>query len=224
MKLKKVILAPLSFAMLLMYSVSPVFASTSINLGKHEFGENENSEIVMTDTFSKIIFTAYCNNGDIIKSYVEKDTKKVYLNDNEVPYSINDDNVVKNDLPINTYTNIDSTPVTITTGKTISFSPLITAGASLATSLAMAHYGVTAASLLEKLSKTAVSSHWETFVNICGDGLIGTMGGFGASKVLDVIFSYDLQRTKGLIYLNGGSVPVTGYRYGNYKATVKVAG
>lgn len=48
--------------------------------------------------------------------------------------------------------------------------------------------------------------------------------GVGASKVLDVIFSYDLQRTKGLIYLNGGSVPVTGYRYGNYKATVKVAG
>lgn len=52
MKLKKVILAPLSFVMLFMYSASPVFASTSINLGKHEFGENENSEIVMTDTFS----------------------------------------------------------------------------------------------------------------------------------------------------------------------------
>ena len=74
------------------------------------------------------------------------------------------------------------------------------------------------------LGKTVLSKHWTSVVDIVFDGLIGAIGGYGVSKILNITFKYDLQRTRGLIYLNGGNVPVTGYRYANYRATIKVAG
>ena len=125
---------------------------------------------------------------------------------------------------ISTYANIDSTPVNVVTGMSIDFAPLIEATAAIATSIALAHFGVTASSLLAKLGKTVLSKHWTSVVDIVFDGLIGAIGGYGVSKILNITFKYDLQRTRGLIYLNGGNVPVTGYRYANYRATIKVAG
>ncbi|WP_446601269.1 hypothetical protein [Thomasclavelia ramosa] len=225
MKLKKLLIISLSFILTSTFLITPLSASSTVCLGKYDFNNGETPEITMTETYSKIIFTAYFDDGEEIYSYVDKNTGKVYLNENEVIYKYNEGTQAEPTLPtISTYANIDSTPVNVVTGMSIDFAPLIEATAAIATSIALAHFGVTASSLLAKLGKTVLSKHWTSVVDIVFDGLIGAIGGYGVSKILNITFKYDLQRTRGLIYLNGGNVPVTGYRYANYRATIKVAG
>lgn len=224
MKIKKIVIATLCLALLGIYSMTPISASTTINLGQFTIG-NEKSEIIMTETLNKIMFTAYLENGQEMSSYLDKNTKKVFVNGQEVNYSFNEGTIVKPQLPtVNTNSNIDSTPVNVSTGITIDFAPLIEAGGGMALAIALAHFGVTAKSLLSLLGEATLKSHWAKIINKIYSSIVSAMGGFGVSKVLNITFKYDLQRTKGLIYLNGGSVPVTGYRYANYRATIKIAG
>lgn len=115
----------------------------------------------------------------------------------------------------------DWTPVNVVTGYKVDFSPLIDlAGKAteIATKIYMAHLGVTAADLLAKLLKTTLERHWKTIVNALFNKLLKALGNI--STVVKVVFYYDLQRTRGLVILNGGSVPVTAYRYANYRATI----
>lgn len=224
MKIKKIIIASLSFVLLGMYSITPISASTTINLGKFTI-DNVESEIIMTETFNKIVFTAYLENDQEMSSYFDKNTKKVFVNNKEVNYSFHEGTAVKPELPyITTNTNIDSTPVNVTTGISINFTPIIEAGGGMALAIALAHFGVTSGSLLALLGQTTLKSHWKIIIDLIYGSIVSAMGGYGAKKLLNITFKYDLQRTKGLIYLNGGSVPVTGYRYANYRATIKVAG
>lgn len=225
MKLKKIVISTLSLFLITMFSITPLLASTSTNLGKYNIGSDGTAEIIMTETFSKIIFTAYFEDGEEISSYLDKNTKKVYLDGHEVEYSYNKGTVVESELPsITPNANIDSTPVTVVTGISIDFAPLIEATARMATKIALAHCSVTAADLLVRLLQTAINGHWDIVINKTINTLVGYMGGWGVSKILNITFKYDLQKTKGLIYLNGGSVPVTGYRYANYRSDIRVAG
>lgn len=224
MKLKKYVIISMSFVLFLIFSIAPVFASTTTKLGYYNIGGDGNSEIVMTENVSKIIFTAYFEDGEEISSYFDKITKKVYLDGCEVKYSYKEGHKIKEEISVLPYTNIDSTPVNVITGINIDFAPLIEASAKMATKIALAHCSVTAADLLVRLTQTAINGHWDIVINKTINNLVGYMGGWGVSKILNITFTYDLQRTKGLIYLDGGSVPVTGYRYANYRAEIKVAG
>lgn len=225
MKLTKICSIILSFILTIMVSATPLLASTSTSLGEYNIGNDGNAEIVMTETVSRIVFTAHFEDGEEISSYLDKNTKKVYLDGHEVKYSYNEGTMVESSLPsITPNSIIDSTPVTVVTGMSIDFAPVIEATAKMATKIALAHCSVTAADLLVKLLQTSINGHWDIVINKVINRLVGYMGGWGASKVLNITFKYDLQRTKGLIYLNGGSVPVTGYRYANYRSTIKVAG
>lgn len=43
-------------------------------------------------------------------------------------------------------------------------------------------------------------------------------------KIVNVTFSYDLQKTKGLVDLMGNGLKVTAYRYANYTGKILVLG
>ena len=145
MKLKKLLIISLSFILTSTFLITPLSASSTVCLGKYDFNNGETPEITMTETYSKIIFTAYFDDGEEIYSYVDKNTGKVYLNENEVIYKYNEGTQAEPTLPtISTYANIDSTPVNVVTGMSIDFAPLIEATAAIATSIALAHFGVTA--------------------------------------------------------------------------------
>lgn len=83
---------------------------------------------------------------------------------------------------------------------------------------------MTASTLLSKLDQTILYGHWKIIVDLIFNWLIDVIGGNGATQIVNSTFKYDLKKTKGFIYINGGSVPVTSYRYANYIATIKVAG
>lgn len=184
--------------------------------------DNETYEITCVDTPTKTTFIANNNIDTTITSEYNKITKKVFLDGQEVKYSYTKGNVINNSN-INQISPLANnwTPVNVATGFKIDFSPLIDlagSAASVATKIYMAHLGVTAADILARLVKATLEKHWKEVVNALFNRLLSKLGKI--STVVKVIFYYDLQRTSGLVTLNGGSVPVTAYRYANYRATI----
>ena len=178
---------------------------------------NEKFDLVVEETPTKITYIAVVDGISQSTSEYNKLSKKVYLNGNEVEYSFKEGKKVKesNTNAITPYaSNWD--PVTVITGYEINFAPFIEKAASWGMQLYLAHIGAAATSLINKLAKTTLNSHWSVVASTLSGDIISYIGSY-ASKVINVKFVYDLQKTRGLVTLNGGSVPVTGYRYANYK-------
>lgn len=76
MKLKKLLIISLSFILASTFLITPLSASSTVSFGKYDFNNGETPEITMTETYSKIIFTAYFDDGEEIYSYVDKNTGK----------------------------------------------------------------------------------------------------------------------------------------------------
>lgn len=83
-----------------------------------------------------MIFIAYLDDGQEMSSYLDKSSKKVYLNNQEVKYSYNEGTILETQLPtINPNANIISTPVNVVKGLSIDFNQLIKA-----TDITLAHF------------------------------------------------------------------------------------
>ena len=89
MKLKKLLIISLSFILTSTFLITPLSASSTVSLGKYDFNNGETPEITMTEAYSKIIFTAYFDDGEKIYSYVDKNTGNVDRN----VYSLDDVNI-----------------------------------------------------------------------------------------------------------------------------------
>ena len=229
MKIKKILLLCLVGVISIQLSTSSVFAETSSSIEDIQLDSEEAFDLEIKDNTFKTTFITYDDNGIIDMSEYNKITGKVYLNGVEVEYSFHDGQKVESLTSTFTSPSINSSaawePVTVVRGIYIDFSPMIEFAGNVASQLLLAHCGVTAASLLGKLVKSTLSSHWTAFVNVVGDLLLDYAGGYTAKKIVNATFLYDQQNTKGLVYLgSNGTVPVIASRYANYRATLTVAG
>lgn len=233
MKIKKLVLSCIIATFFVQFCMGAVCAqeTTRINEISLTTGKGigtEDFDLEIRENSLKTEFIAYNVDGSIDLSEYNKITKKVYLNGVEVSYSYVDGESDVDSISPFASIQINSPeawmPVNVTTGIKINFAPLIDFAGNVATQLLLAHTGVTASSLLTKLVSSVLSSHWKIVINAIGSTLAGYAGGWAASKIVNVTFNYDLQRTKGLVYMSGGYVPVTGYRYANYRATLTVLG
>ena len=227
--MKKLVLVLMVSVLCVQLSLSSVFAETSTKIENINYNASENFNLEIKDSALKTIFTTYNENGILDSSEYNKLSKKVYLNGIEVKYSFQEDDKLTTETV--TYANppINSSeawkPVTVAKGLHIDFSPLINCAGNIASQLLLAQCGVTAASLLSKLVKTTLSSFWTNTINVIGGNIIGAAGGTSANIIVNVNFYYDLQNTKGMVYLGTtGTVPVVASRYANYRTTVKVLG
>ncbi len=233
---KKISFILMSMALAFQLGLSPFQSKNVYALGDVEiFGEKV--DFYIEETPIKRIVTSVMENGQKYSCEYIKSTGKAYMNDHEIEYSFTkgtslteENHSIKNNLINSNYELYASTSPwtaeTIVKGYHIDFAPLINAAGGIAavgTQLYTGMIGVSAASLIEKLAKATLKKHWAVFANFCGDTLIDTIGA-NASKIVNATFTYDLQKTKGLVDLTGSGVKVYAYRYANYTSKVKVLG
>lgn len=209
------------------FQIKNVYALDDVEI----FGEEVNFYVEETPT--KKVITADMENGQEFSCEYINSTGKVYMNNHEVEYSFTEGIVVEqeNDLSIGNASELyattnDWTPETIITGYTVDFAPLIDATgtvAAIGTQIYTAMIGVTASTLINKLVQSKLKSHWAAIADYCCGAIIDLIGA-NASKIVNVTFSYDLQKTKGLVDLMGNGVKVTAYRYANYTGKILVLG
>lgn len=192
----------------------------------------ENVIFYIKETPIKRIITAVMENGQQYLCECINSTGKVYMNEYEIEYSFTEGAAL---LKENSLTNINTyelnasnpwTPETIVHGNSINFAPLINGGGTavaVGTQIYLGMLGVTASSLIEKLAKATLKQHWAVVAKYCGDSILDLIGA-NTSKVVNVTFEYDLQKTKGMVDLMGSGVKVYAYRYANYTGTVLLLG
>ena len=229
---KKISFILMSMVLAFQLGVSPfqlksVFALDDVEI----FGERVN--FYVEETPIKRVVTSVMESGQEYSCEYIKLTGKAYMNNHEIEYSFTEGTNLteeNNSINSNTYglyaTTNPWTAETIVKGYHIDFAPLIkTIGgiAAIGTQLYTAMIGVGASTLIEKLAKATLKKHWAAIANFCGDSLIGLIGS-NASKIINVTFSYDMQKTKGLVDLMGSGVKVYAYRYANYTSKIKALG
>lgn len=225
--LKKNIAITLTFALLFQLTLGVCLWENTFTVNALEV-EDTSFDLVIDETPLKIIYTATLENGDSYSSEYNKLTNKAYMNGKEIVYSYTEGTTVTDYSYNNQITPYASNwdPITVATGYEIDFAPFIDAVAGVAaaaTQMYLGHIGVTATSIINRLAHAKLKSHWSSIAN-WGFGSIISYIGSNASKIINVTFSYDLQRTRGLVNLNGGSVPVTAYRYSNYTGKLHLGG
>lgn len=217
----------------------------TFQLGTASFQSNsvyalENIEILdekvtfyIEETPIKRIVTSVMENGVEYSCEYIKSTGKAYMNNYEINYSFTEGTKVSEENGL--ISNQTSTPYastnpwtveTIITGYHIDFAPLINGAATaaaIATQLYTGTIGVSASSLINKLVKATLKAHWASVANFCANGILDLIGP-NASKIVNVTFTYDLQKTKGLVDLTGNGVKVYAYRYANYTGKILVLG
>lgn len=209
------------------FQIKNVYALDDVEI----FGEEVN--FYVEETPIKKVITAVMEDGQEFSCEYINGTGKVYMNDHEIEYSFTEGVKVEqeNDLSIGNAnelyaTTSDWTPETIITGYSIDFAPLIKATgtvAAIGTQIYTAMIGVSATTIINKLAKARLKAHWSAIADYCGDTIIDLIG-LNSSKIVNVTFSYDLQKTKGLVDLTGSGVKVTAYRYANYTGKILVLG
>lgn len=228
--LKKFSFTLMSMALIFQFGVCPFQMKSVYALEDVEIcGEKINCYV--EETPIKRVVTSVMKNGQEYSCEYIKSTGKAYMNGHEIEYSFNEgtQSTDKNNSTNSNnklYASSPWTAETVVKGYHIDFAPLIKAvgtAAAIGTQIYTAMIGVGAATIINKLAKATLKSHWAVIANYCGDSIIGLIGA-NASKIVNVTFTYDLQKTKGLVDLMGSGVKVYAYRYANYASKIKLLG
>lgn len=193
----------------------------SVNALENEETINKYNEVVDNVEYSIITYDSkeefkvdYSDsNGENHVGIMNKENKVVLVDGELVEYSIKSGISVKNTkeslIPNSTS---DWTPVKVTTGYTIECSQIFETAGKITTALIT----IAGASLGAKLGST--------YVGRAVGKAVGSYVGDKVSKI-NVIFTYDLYKTKNPVYVYSYStVKTTGYRYQNYRLTTTYKG